>query len=82
MIAQLKESILTMAGKLCSYRDQRMVLKFTIAVHAVFERSSNPEIITETFVCLVSEPFEMYRDTDIKSAIKRLQAVGARRRCL
>ena len=35
VITQLKELILTMEGKLSSYRHQRMTLKFTIVVHAV-----------------------------------------------
>ena len=33
------------------------------------EQSSNPEIITEPAVCLVSEPFEVYADTDIKNQL-------------
>ena len=69
VISQLKEGIFAMEGKLSDYQHERMALKFTMAVHVVFEQSSNPSIITEPDVCLVSEPFEVYSDTNIKNQL-------------
>ena len=68
-ITQLKDGILAMERKLSTFRYARIALKFTMALHAVFEQSSNPSIITEPPACLVSEPFEVYADTNIKEQL-------------
>ena len=69
VITQLKDGILVMERKLSTFRYARIALKFTMALHAVFEQSSNPSVITEPPACLVSEPFEVYADTNIKEQL-------------
>ena len=54
IISQLKNAILAMKGSISSYRSQRIALKFTMAVHAVFVKATNSTVITDPAICLVS----------------------------
>ena len=38
-----------------------------MALYAVFEKAVDPAVKTDPPVCLVSEPFEVYADTNLKT---------------
>ena len=39
--------------------------QFNMALHAVFEKAVDPAVKTDPPVCLLSEPFEVYVDTNV-----------------
>ena len=41
-----------------------------MALHAAFEKAVDPAVKTDPPVCLVSEPFELYADTNVKTCLK------------
>ena len=69
IISQLKDAILAMKGPISSYRHQRVALKFTMAIHAVFVKATDSTVITDPAICLVSQPFQIYSDTDINNQL-------------
>ena len=54
-----------MEYQLHQYREEHHALKFNMSIHVAFEQATDPSIVTEPAVVLVSEQFEVYADTDI-----------------
>ena len=56
--------------QLYQYREDEQSLKFNMSLHVVFEQATDPSIITEPAVVLVSEQFELYADTNINEILQ------------
>ena len=69
VISTLKDAILSMEDTLNQFRYERIALKFTMALHAVFVKANDPFITTDPSICLVSQPFEVYMDTRIEDQL-------------
>ena len=68
-VTNLKDSIFAMKDKIEEYQKERNALKFTMAIHVEFVKSSDPSIITDPPVVLNTQPFEVYAETDISSSL-------------
>ena len=44
-------------------------LKFNMALHLIFKKSTDPTIITKPPVCLVTEQLEMYQSTNLSTLL-------------
>ena len=66
IINLLQSSIFAVKSNLIKYRGLKNALKFNMALHAVSEKAVDPAVKTFLSVCLVSEPFEVYDDTNVK----------------
>ena len=64
-ISIINSSCSTMSSKLEGYRKENHALKFNMSIHVKFEQSTDPSIVTNPPVVLVSEQFEVYLHTDI-----------------
>ena len=69
VIGQFKDAVFKMKDVVSTYRYAHIALKFTMAVHIVYAKLSDSLIITESPICLVSEPFEVYADTSISEKL-------------
>ena len=65
----LQTSIFAVKSNLIKYRGLKNALKFNMALHAVFEKAVDPAVKTDPPVCLVSAPFEVYADTNVKTCL-------------
>ena len=64
--------LIGMEYQLYQYREDEKALKFNMSLHIVFEQATDPSIITEPAVVLVSEQFEVYADTSINEALQEI----------
>ena len=70
-ILLLKKSTKAMKNLILKHNlEQTRRLKFTISIHVVFEKASNPEIKTIPPVVLTTEPTTVYLATDIDDSLQ------------
>ena len=65
-------SVQAMEYQLYQYRKDVQALKFNMSLHIVFEQATDPSIVTEPAVVLVSEQFEVYANTNISEALQEV----------
>ena len=69
-IRLLDASTIAMEGHLRRYQRNQQACKFNMSLHVVFEKASDPSIVTTPPVVLVTEPFEVYTSTNINEVLK------------
>ena len=69
IINLIDASIFTVESNLLKYRGTKNALKFIMTLHAMFEKTADSTILTDPPVCSVSEPIEVYPDTDVKECL-------------
>ena len=52
-----------MRGKIVNFQQKRHALKVNMSLHKIFKNASDPSIVSEPPVALVSEQFEIYEET-------------------
>ena len=68
-IQEINESVDVMSSKIIDFQKLNKALKFNMALHVIFEKSTSPEIKTDPPVCLVSEQLEAYTDTNLSKLL-------------
>ena len=61
----LDMSTAAMEGHIRRYQQKRQALKFNMVLRVMFEQATDPSIVTNPAVPLLTEQFEVYEDTDV-----------------
>ena len=65
----LEASIYAMKHELQQYQSKHHALKFNMALQLLFVKATDPDEVTPAPVCLVTEQFEVYADTNVMSQL-------------
>ena len=54
-----------MSSRIINFQKENKALKFNMSLHLIFEKATDPYVITDPPVCLVTEQLEMYEGTNL-----------------
>ena len=66
----LQNSITLYLSRITNFLRTNRALKYNMALHVVLEKSTDPDILTDPPVVLVSEQLEVYANTDINTTLE------------
>ena len=73
----LQNSITSYLSRITNFLRTNRALKYNMAFHVVLEKSTDPDVVTDPPVVLVSEQLEVYANTDINTTVVTLTPVSA-----
>ena len=73
MLGHLSDAMHSFVKTIKNYREEHVALKFKLVLNAVFEKATDPEVITEPPVVLHTENFEVYQATNILDELENAE---------
>ena len=69
---KIQEAIERMVDKIEHFRKENFAIKFNMALRIVFEKATDPDVVSDPPVVLPSEQFELYKETNISPVLKTI----------